>query len=396
MYIKIFTREFLGNKKNLILFFIIMCIIFTIVGIQTVFINDSRKNLLSPDVELSGQNVSEGISFSLYKPIDDIYEKINELNKDNNISLVKSIKRNIISIENNSSLNKVMYTLDGYEEAFINSKLSNYISDGRLPLEGKNEVLVGSYIKNAFQLKLGDTIGDKSYKVGKLEGIQIPTTLNEDNENLELENYKIVGIIDESAEYFNNSIVVPYNFNGDIKPNKILLYFNSKNASDTYTAIINELTNNKMKTSLGNVTENFRSKQNIIQNLIINIVLLAGISIVIIYLIISYLVKGINKKIGILKALGIRDSIIIKIFIGGLACVASVALSTSILILYVINYFINKGLSDFLGFRVTRFKITSDVLACQVLIAIVLFTAIFLIIKYKTTKISPKMCINKV
>jgi predicted lysophospholipase L1 biosynthesis ABC-type transport system permease subunit len=112
-------------------------------------------------------------------------------------------------------------------------------------------------------------------------------------------------------------------------------------------------------------------------------------------LIISYLVKGINKKIGILKALGIKDSIIIKIFVGGLAWVSTVALSISILVVFVINYFINKQLSNFLGFSVTRYKITGNVLAYQVLIAIVLFAVIFFIIKYKTTRISPKVCINK-
>lgn len=55
------------------------------------------------------------------------------------------------------------------------------------------------------------------------------------------------------------------------------------------------------------------------------------------------------------------------------------------------------GLGDFYfwGFSVTRYKITSNVIPCQVLIAIVLFVAIFSIIKYKTTKISPKVCINK-
>jgi hypothetical protein len=130
--------------------------------------DDSRKNLLSPDVELSGKSFSNELSFDLYKPIDDIYEKINELNKDNNIIIVKSIKRSIISLESSSSLNKVMYTLDGYDETFINRKLANYLAEGRLPVEGKNEALVGSYVKNAFGMKLGDTIGEKSYKIAKL------------------------------------------------------------------------------------------------------------------------------------------------------------------------------------------------------------------------------------
>lgn len=394
MYKKIFIKEFMGNKKNLIMLFIIMSAIFTIVGVQIVFLNASKITLIYPDVEIKGASsgVDGSIPYSLYRPIDELYDKWSETIEQEDISSYKSIRRSIISIESGLSMNKVMYTVEGLEEDYINSELNNYVTEGRLPQINKNEVLIGSHIKHAFQFEVGDMIGKHIYKLASIDGVGLPISLEESVE--ELYEYKITGILDDTIDYFQDSIIVPYNFEGGIKPNVMFLYFNSKQAGEIYKNSVQELRENNALNQMGSVSEHFHTKQSMIKQIINNLGTLITSALIIIYLVISYLVKGLSKKIGILKALGMKDKVIIKIFLGGLLGISAISLIISESLVFLLCYVSNKDLSEFLGFETSKYKITANVIMSQGAVAAILAIAIFGIIKYKTSRISPKESIN--
>lgn len=100
--------------------------------------------------------------------------------------------------------------------------------------------------------------------------------------------------------------------------------------------------------------------------------------------------KGLTKKIGILKAIGISDIYITKTFIGGMSLIIFISVAVGLLLAYFISNTVNNYVSNFYGFRIEEYMLNSAVYIVVGLQTVLFLSVSYLLIFLKGMKISPK------
>lgn len=97
-----------------------------------------------------------------------------------------------------------------------------------------------------------------------------------------------------------------------------------------------------------------------------------------------------DKKIGILKAIGISDIYITKTFIGGMSLIIFISVAVGLLLAYFISNTVNSYVSNFYGFRIEEYMLNSAVYIVVGLQTVLFLSVSYLLIFLKGMKISPK------
>lgn len=391
MTYKLFIREFIGSIKRMILFCSIIVIFLTVVGLM--WINMSVNNISSnePDVVIHGQRDEDEYGYQLYDSISDIISAAQVMDKDN-VNVVASIERNIISIQNGNSLSNIMCTVKGYDESFINNQI--IFSKGRGPKSNGKEVALGNNIAQMLHVSVGDTIGKEEVEIAGIDGIGIAFTLKTDVEDYQYEDYTVVGIIDENLKDFSYSFLIPYSkAESAIIPNTLELYFKNDAAINDYISFIK--LSEEEQISIPSVSERFERKKTLKSQTIMNMLFIVLFSIFILYLLIAYLCKGLGRKLGLLKSLGITNKTIVKMFAGGLSVLVGLAYLISIVLINITCYMQNMQLSDLVGYSVNRYIYSLKVYIIQFGLSCILIIWVWGVIFWIIKITSPKLSMSK-
>lgn len=389
MFLKIFINEMMGTKFRMIKLLLVMVITFTLLAMS---INSIESQIISsdmPDVELSGINNSPILQYEMYTEISPIYELFTLMNTENYFEIYPSVIRACISIQS-STLKQMTIYIEALDENYMNKHLKKDLVEGVFPSNDK-EIVIGRYFKEYFDLNVGDFIGKEAFSLHNDMG-SILFNLSMDLNNQDYKDYKIVGVVENDD--LNFTMIRLYN--GTIKANHMLVYFTGNDSEVQYQDLSDMATQNGLNTLIGTVKDNFLIKKNMKLNQNLSIAITIIIFLAILILTVLYVMKGINRKVGILKSLGIQDRIIIKIFANGFAILLSVSLIISIGIIKLIYYFINKDLNEYYGFNIEKFKYSFLSIGSQVAFMIIGYFIIFITIKIRTSRISPRECITKI
>ena len=200
MSYKLFVREFIGSRKKLIIISSIILVFLTVVGLMWINMSVNSVSGNEADVVICGQRDENAYGFKLYDSIENIVSAAQVMDK-NNVNVVASIERNIISIQNGNSLSNITCMVKGYDEGFIDNQI--VFSKGRGPESDKKEIAIGSNMAKMLGVSVGDSIGENEVEIAGIDGIGLAFTLESDVEKYEYENYKVVGIIDENLKDFS-------------------------------------------------------------------------------------------------------------------------------------------------------------------------------------------------
>ena len=380
MFRKIFINVFFEKKRILISIMTIITALLSYVGIQVAYYSNKASILSSPDFVVYGQGDIYGSKG--YELFNETYGLRNDTKEvlGNDIKVYDMVVRNIVTKSCSGFFQKIDYWIYGLDDSFFNDIIKKELKEGRLPDKNKNEAVIGSYAANYFKLKVGDKI-------------KIPITLNKDMNEKDNEKYIVTGIINENADFFKSGIFISKNTfekeNGMVKENAVIGYFKEASSINKYKVSYSKLNELFKKYNIGTISENFHNKMDIKRNIIFNIFSVFLVITVILSLIILYLMKGIKKKIGLLKALGVSDKYILKVFIGGLAIVLIVSTILSTIITLLATIYINKSISSFLGFNIHLISVNSIVLEVEAAIMAIQIVIIYILIKIISSRISP-------
>lgn len=383
MSIKLLLHVFFEKRKTMIAF-ISLCTVLTIyVVLQTVFVNQNMsKQVTLPDFVFTGSvyNSSDGsYPYQAYNSIQDldtaIHSKVSEADC---FGIVCRSLFNYYDDKTGIGFSGYVY---GVPDNYFKNYLSKYLKEGSLPLNGKKQAVVGYYFAQKFHLSIGSQIPQE-------------ITLNEHSSEADNNQYTVSGILNENvSSYFEGSAIISKNTfeennEKSIKDNMVMGYFTT-----------NKLINNKIK-DINNVSKKYNipegniyytQKSGSIKQIYLNIGMYLVISLFLLFLMISYLLKGLTKKIGLLKAIGISTNYIIKVFIGGLFVLQVISSAIGLMLSTVVINILNRYASNFFEFKTQIYRISGNVflfVACEVIIMIV---STFLFIYYKCTSISPKI-----
>lgn len=389
---KLFFKEFIGNKVKASVFLLIVTIFLVVIGYLWVDIISESKNNNVADVTIYGKRNEQGFGFVMYEDLKQIKDVLYSVEGSEKISVIESITRLIIYIEDINSWNRIAYSVKGYDEESMRDHI--VLKEGDYPVSDNKEVLIGSFFAQMIGVNVGDYIGEDEYTISNMEHVRIPICLEQNLDNYNIEKYKIVGIIDESMSELNYSVVLPYiQKESTLGTNTAELYFSSDDDVEVYRQFIEEL--RKANISIGSVSENHLQKSNIRAEIILNAFFSISFATMIIYLLLIYLCKGIDKKLGLLKSFGIKNRTITGVFAGGISGMVLISFVANIVIIKVICYMRNVQLMNFVGMKVEKYIYDYRVFLIQLAICtlIVLFVWAGVFTRIKST--SPNKCMQK-
>lgn len=371
MKIKVFVREFMVTKLRLVRLLLILTTVFALISISITLLN-LGKNKESADLEFCGIAKTFDDAGDMYQEIDGLYQFFITMDTNKDFSIYPVVSKYGATIDVSSFTNEIV-EIHEFTDEYMLKYMKNSMIEGRLP-SNSNEIVIGKYLKKYYQLNVGDELGNHNINLGN----QI--------------SYKIVGILAEDT--YNYSIIRQYNTGA--KPNKMLIYFNHTQSKDTYKEISTLAAENGLNFLIGSQADRFIWKESDRIFRMFMEILLAMIFFASLMFVVMYLIKGTSRKIGILKALGIKDNVIISIYANGLFILFSISLLFSIGVANIIYYIMNNSISNLYGFKIRIYHYTWHIFIIQLIFMLVSYMIIYVFIKLRTLRISPKDCMASI
>lgn len=383
----IFIHEFIGAKSKLYRLTFIMTFVFVLISLSTTFIIVNNNMNHSADIELYGTDVSRTLTYNMYQDIQPVYEFFTNEEYLDYFDVYPAIYRFCFS-NYVSPLTNVQFDIYAYGDDYLNHYLKDNVISGRLP-ENNSEVVVGAHFQKYFDLKVGDTIGDKFLTLNSPGAIMFNISLDESKEIFDA--FKITGVI--ADEKLNFSIV--RRFDESFIPNQLLIYYKNSTSDIKYHEAIQAAKELGLNKLIGHEINNYSVKMNHDLRQIMSYSMIAFLFLIMLLLCIMYIMKGTNKKIGILKALGIEDRVIISILANGFLKLLVKSLIFAVVISNIIYFLLNLTVNNYYGFAINTYGYSWTSFVIQTSFSLLSYLAILIMIKYRTLWIKPKECITK-
>ncbi len=382
MYKRLFINVFFEKKKVLLFFFVILMVVFTYVGVKVVLVDNSLSKVASPDIVVYGALDNNIMGFKYYNPIGGMSDEFKSTDEKDELKVYGMVSRNIQYVQDVQTLREINYTICGVEETFLENEIKKHVKNGRLPKDGEKEAIIGGSAARFYDVAIGDKLN-------------IPVTLVEDFSGEDILQYTVVGILDDRVDYFTGTTFISKETfetinNAGIPENMMMVYFKGLLGQAEYQSIIEKLNDISPKYQMGGMNTNYYIKYNAMRNSIIDIIVFLVSGVFIIFLLVLYLMKGITKKVGLLKALGLLDKYMLKAFAGGLGIVICISMLISFALIIFINMYLNHSVSQFLGYSVTPYSVGRYVYLLILLVAVIMFVSIISIIRHISLRISPR------
>ncbi len=387
MYVKfkLFNSILFSKKRILFIYIIILAFLLTFLNFMFISSYNNMQQADIPDIVVKGKMDDDGeLKYKYYNDMPDlVYTLRNKL--DGNVKIYSVIARSMMTDKDPLTNNFIEYTIYGVSNDFFNNVLNRNIQYGHAIEDGNQQILMGSYAKNFYNVDIGDVV----YQ---------PITLKQDWMQEDIGLYSLSGELSNQLSYFKGGIfLLRENFEeqyGQLDDNLVFIYVDDK---ESYDKTLDLLQTIKMTDpSIGTINMNYYEKHSIIKNTVISCAFLAALSIVIILLLVSYLMKGSAKKIGILKALGMSNRIVISVLNGGMLVVLLLSMLLSLVLTEIVAIAYNQYLSNFYGFRVREFTLNPYCVLVDIVFICICFAALFIRVYFLTVRTSPRAAMQKI
>ncbi len=381
MKLKLFIKELFGGIGKTV-FFMIMTLLSTfLICVLLTFTSEKSYTKLAPNVTFSGQ-VSRSFS-RMYENISDSFASNLKSKLSKDAKVYQFTVRYSLSITRPGQLVGDEYMRYACEHDFLEEVIKEFIYEGRVPEKGKKEIILGGYLANIAGIKVGDTVysidlgnevtGGKMFFDVTGELTEIP--------------YTVVGILNSTGARFDYSVLFEAETQENVAPNVVWIYLPTKESEESYREITSDI--NLADYDVVGCSESIgMSGAKGLKNLIPLFV--SVFAVVVEGLLLAYAMKGISRKLGILKAMGIRDSYIFKCYLGGITLIQFISSIVSIITTKVICDVLNSGYSEEIGFPITVFHVSIRVVLFMLIIVAVVLTSIAGLLKIRIYSVSPK------
>lgn len=373
---KLFINVFFEKKKFLVLFMLVLFSVVVFLSFQIMMISNQYEQVAMPDIEVTGRIDDDGVfRYKMYNDISGFSDEVKSLTE-GKAKVYGTICRNILT--QNDLFNKISYVILGVDEQFLSEELSQYIKEGRLPQKGKKEAVIGSLAARYYKVKVGDRLN-------------IHVSLKKQIEDEDKSSCIVSGILSDNVDYFKGAIFISKEtYSSDITSQEENLSFLYVKDGNEYDEVFKACDSMTKKQKIGTIRSNFTQKSSLMKAIVTNTAMILAICLLIVFLILSLLMKGIKKKIGLLKALGISDQKIIHSFAGGLGISSGAAVMAGMAGSFLLKNLLNSSISNYLGYKVEQYKLNAYVFLCILALETVILATVFVSIYLLSRRVSPR------
>lgn len=373
---KIFINIFFEKRNALTVYIAIITLFTMFLGVQTIFLGNQLEKSNFPDMEIYGAPDEDGVMrFKLYNDIGDV-PQILEDETNGGVRFQSVIIRNLLTVSDN--FNQVQYRVIGMLDSDI-ALFSKYMKSGQIPQADRKEVLLGSYAARYFGVDVGDRL-------------DLKLTLSKDNMDEPEGEYVVSGILNDNQQYYKGSIIISKETwqkeNMQVKDNMLYLYMNSEDGYKNVLSAIESLDDQNAR--LINIANNYSATNSAKSSIMNSIVVICAISLIVIALLFFFLMRGMGKKIGLLKALGLPEKKITQILCGGLLIITIIAVVVSLTCEFGVVTYMNAQATKFYGFKVKEYSVNKYAILAVLSLNIINMMAASITVTWFGKKISPR------
>lgn len=284
--------------------------------------------------------------------------------------------RNLLTVSHD--LDKIEYRVYGMHSDDING-LSKCLKEGKIPSDRKKEVLLGSYASRYYQAGVGDKLN-------------IGITLEKENDNVQEGMYVVSGILSDNADYFKGAIILSKEDwceqNGEIEDNAVFIYLENEQGYQAAVDAINGL--DGRDAGRISVANNYFGNSEARKSFSQSVGVICIVSMIVIVMLFFFLMRGMSKKIGLLKALGLPEKNIITIFCGGLFAITMFAVGLSLIYEYTFVLYMNYKANEFYGYPVREYSLNGYSVSSIVALNLINMLTAAVTIIWLNKKVSPR------
>lgn len=334
MRAKLFVTLFFDKIEFILLFLLLVSLSGFLAVRQADKLTADTETAEIPDIEIWGSRMEESPEPNeSYGGVSELEVELEGIS-DRGTRIYGMIARNLYTMS--SPFYYVSFHLYGAEGEFL-ERFQDQLEEGRLPRPGRKEVLVGNNAAAFYHWKVGDA-------VTKELGFE---------KKAESDDYTVSGILNEKNGYFGNGVYILKEMlrepDGMPEDNMLMIYVSGKRAYQNVTGCINAV---QLEEKISAYTDHYSDKKNIRNKPVKDIMLTLTVSFLLLQLVYFYISKGMDKKAGILKALGVSNSRIIAVCgigFGGLVTLTTAAVFLLSYILLDIKMRLLLTLLPFIG-----------------------------------------------
>lgn len=383
------SMKILFQNKKIIVAAILICIILqSFVAFQMMLISRKLTKLKTiPDFLFNGCIYSSqdgSYPFRAFYGTNQLVDKIEQSLKTDKGNVYRVVCRSLYNYydeKTNIGFSGYVY---GLPDAYIEQVFSDKIVMGRLPEKSKKEAVVGLYFANRFKLEIGDKIPQA-------------ITLHESWEDTDIDAYTISGILDDSiSDLFVGSAIISLdtfeNLNTKVQENMLFGDFKDVERDEALDLFLgfNEFAQDTQVPE-GKFFLN-QNRFELIKILTTCVFVIFAITVVLIVLV-SYLVKGLSQKIGLMKAIGISEFKVLLMIMKIMTVLLVISTIISLGVVYLISLGINHYISGFYEFDVNVFSINIQTVVGVVSTAFVMMLFMYFSVSRSSRRIPPSLAI---
>lgn len=291
---KIFVTLFFDKITFLLLFLFLVSISSYLVLKQVHLWITEPKTIEIPDIEMTYSQDGEEQEKGSNKTFDETVKELEKL-ADANTEIYTMQAMDLYTYS--TPFYQVTFRIYGTEQAFL-QQFENQLAYGTVPIPGRTEVLVGYNAAMFYQFKVGDVINEK---------------LGLDQE-AGYEPYVVSGILEERDHYYGNGFYfIKENLQnpGETSEDNIVMIYSS--SKKNYLKIVKAIKQRKSEKESISYIDNYRVKSREKNQPLQNMAFTLIVSFLLLQLEYFNISKGLEKKAGIIKALGIPDKCVLMV-----------------------------------------------------------------------------------
>lgn len=387
MLLKIASKIIFDKKRFVIAFALVCVILTTLMAFQSMSLrrNISKSKSL-PDFVFFGTVFQSQDGSYPFKAFNETNQLATEIQKElgDRGEVHRVVCRSLYNYYDERSNIGFSGYVYGLPEQYMEETFQHSLITGRLPEKGKKEAAVGVYFANRFHLEVGDPIPQS-------------ITLNATWDESDIDAYVVSGIIGEDInDMFIGSAIISLEtfeeYNGKSEENALFGMFHQEDEELNLSMFIefNQMAGNNQvpEGKLLYVKNNFETSKTIFFGVLVGVICL-----IILTILVSLLAKGLSLKIGLMKAIGISESNIIRLFLRTMFLITIGAALLGGLLTCLISKGINAYVTDFYSFPASVFSMNTSTLLSIAVTALVVFLLVGISITVNAKKISPRSAI---
>lgn len=289
-------------------------------------------------------------------------------------AIVPATQRFMLSVQN--ALGYFRFHLVGVPQAFIDAQLPALIATGRAPQAGEAGIIAGRTVAGVYNLSVGDVF---------------TTTLAPDVFEATVQ-YRVLGLFDENVhDFYDRALFVATetyqaHTGNAVTPNTFLVFLNANSAVEEFVELVRATEAGASLPAPAALKD--VDYQHTVQ--LISSILMIGLCSFNFYDALKIILNRSAKRIGLLKAMGMRDGEITGVFITGISIIFGLATLLGLILALIGFHYLNRAIGDIIDAEVQIYRLSAPLLAPLLGMLAGALGLVILSVRHKSRRIPPR------